>query len=147
MATVEELVAIEKSVKNQELAIEERGFGTVFRRYRDVFLNATSTPGEQQSAEVLLVKRALMSSSFIAASFQLEGQRALRDKAAQSCALMLSAIGHDPMELFKEHLRCEQAWLLTLKQEGIRPNRTGLIAVGAVVVLIVAVILALWLFR
>lgn len=113
--------AIEQSIRNAEEAIASRGFDDVFKRFRNAYMNSTGGIPIVQSEDVLLIKRGLMSSSFIAAYYHLQGNKANRDKAANSCAIMLSALDGDPTELFQEHIRCEQLWLLTFKREGIMP--------------------------
>lgn len=145
MATREDRAAIEKIVRDQEEAIESRGFKSLFARSRDAFVNSTENDHEEQSEVTLLVKRYLMSSSFIAAHYRLANDKANRDKAAQSCAILLSTLGHDPQQLLEDHIRCEDLRLLTFKKEGISQSSPIGCTVGGIIAVLGLAGLAYWL--
>ena len=57
--------------------------------------------------------------AFMSAWYHLQGDKAYRDKAAQSAALLTSAAGIDPDFAFKALLGYEKLWRTAFRQHGI----------------------------
>ena len=140
---IEEIAAL---VANQEDAIRERDarLWDVFVKYRDTYINSKGELDEQTEL-LILVKRYLMSSSLIAAYFYLKHDKTNRDKAAQSCVVILSLLGCNPTEMFYEHISCEKLWIMCLRREGLAPTRYRV--VGAILVFAIAIGIVYWWFR
>jgi hypothetical protein len=86
----------------------------------------------------LVLQRYLMIASLYAACFQQKGDKANRDKVAQSCTLFMTALKRDPIGMLEEFHRIEDYWTGLLRKEGLTPNK-GCGAVACVVLLAVAV--------
>ena len=132
---------IERIVDDQENAIRERhpDKWEKYMELRDAYVDSTGGRDVEQTQEQLPVKRYLMSSSYIAARFALEGNLGERDKAAQSCSILLSSFGHEPMAMMEKHIRCEQLWTRSFHQE--RPP-ASVIAMACLPLLVIGGILA-----
>lgn len=113
------------------IASHPRPTTEVYRKGRDAFItgqqNAVEEPWMREIGlrleEVALLRRYMVASSFISAWYHLRGDRTQRDKAAQSCAMLVAGIGEDPEQVMRRYLKYEQLWRKTMKAEGIAPSR------------------------
>jgi hypothetical protein len=118
----EEVASLERAVAEQEDAIRNQGQGLweVFKNYRDAYVNGTGGRDIAQTQEQLLIKRYLMSSSFIAVQYRVEHVDIGRNAGAQSCAALIAALGYDPLAVLKEHSRCEDLWIMSFCEDAPR---------------------------
>lgn len=139
--------AVEEAVADQEGAIRARGLWWVFVKYRDAYVTCTGDRDNEQPEDLLLAKRLLMSSSFIAAHFRLAGDMVNRDKTAETCIMLLWSLERDPVAMLAEHIRCEKLWQITFRREGMAPVGWRVAGWSAGLVLIAAAAgLAVWWF-
>ena len=74
-----------------------------------------------------LLQRYKLSSSFIAAWYDLNGDEPQRDQTAHSYTeLVAAAVGEEPVETLRTHIEYEQLWRRTMKREGVSPRRRHL---------------------
>ncbi len=142
---------IEVLANQQEAAISEYGdrYWQAYVKYRDAYLSGPEGGGDDQTEEDVLIKRYLMSSSVIAAHFHLLGEKEKRDKAAHSCAMLVSQFGYDPVRVLEQHVMNEQLWVQCMRHEGLTPQRgCGVIALlVAIVALGVSGVVFWWLLK
>ena len=127
MGKDEVLKSIRELFAQQEAAIQQHPDQLVAVYYgaRDGFLSQPGewTPGtDLERDEFLMVFRYLLSSSFIAAWYHLAGDKANRDKAAQSCAIVIAGLRLDPTKVFQKHMEFELNWRRIMEQEGVAPT-------------------------
>ncbi len=141
-----DLKEIKELIVFQEDAIRERGEQSwdIFVTHRDAFVGGTQRclgDDEQNlpSNAALIVARFLMTSSFIAAHFGLEGDKSNRDSAAQSCATIIWSLGCDPMRVMERHIHYEDLWKRCLIQHGLAPRASESGAGCAIIILFVIV--------
>ena len=79
-----------------------------------------ATPTVEDAA---LLRRFIISASFISAWYHLQGDRARRDKAAHSCATIVGTFGEDAEQVMRRYLAYERHWRGVLKAEGLVPSR------------------------
>lgn len=105
--------------------------GDVYRKGRDAFLSGQQTATEEPwmraagltLSELALLRRYMLSCSFISAWYHVHGDKAQRDKAAHSCAILVSGFGEDPEEVMRRYIEYEKLWRQVMKAEGIAPPR------------------------
>ena len=120
-------------LESQEAAIASHPLPTaeVYQKGRDAFTtgqqNATEEPWMRaiglRLEELALLRRYMVASSFISAWYHLRGDRAQRDKAAHSCAMLVAGLGEDSEQVMRRYLNYEQLWRRVMKAEGIAPSR------------------------
>ena len=74
---------------------------SVFLKYRDVYVHSTGASDLDPSDEDVIVRRYLTIFSLYAACFQLKGDKANRDKVAQSCTLFMTSVRRDPIGMLE----------------------------------------------
>lgn len=145
METQALLRQVAELLESQEQAIQQHPPETAqaYRKGRDAFMAGQGTTAEEdwmRSAElsledVALLHRYMLSSSFMSAWYHLRGQRAQRDKAAHSCALVVTEFGLDAEGVMLRYIDYERLWRRVMKAEGLAPFRPS----PLVVLLVLAV--------
>ncbi len=103
----------------------------VYRKGRDAFVSGQHAAAEEpwmQVAnltleELMLLRGYMLCSSFISAWYHLHGDKAQRDKAANSCVLIVAGLVEDPEQVMRRYLDYERLWRQAMKAEGITPSR------------------------
>lgn len=80
--------------------------------------------------ELAMAHRYMAAMAFMSAWYAIHGNKAQRDKAAQSAALLVSGLGLDPEGAFTKVLEYERLWKQSLTSSGaVRGGCAGVIAV------------------
>lgn len=146
----EALSLIEKALADVERAIQHRPpqIAAVYQKGRDAFIDGQSTATDTEWSrsmsfsldELSLMHRFMFSSSFMSAWYHLAVDKARRDKAAQSCSLLIAGgLDLDPEQVMNRYIEYEQVWRQTMKSEHIAPRRFPIF--GIIIVLIVLAII------
>jgi hypothetical protein len=138
-------------LESQEEAIRHHPPATaeVYRKGRDAFVSGQHAAAEEpwmRSADLTLedltlLRNYMLSSSFISAWYHLHGDKAQRDKAANSCALIVAGLGENPEQVMRRYLHYERLWRRVMKAEGITPSRWR---TPSALALVYPVAIALW---
>jgi len=72
--------------------------------------------------ELSLMHRYMLSSSFISAWYHLKGEKANRDKAANSCSFLVASLGPEPELVMQKYIEYEQLWRKTMNDVGVAPR-------------------------
>ncbi|MGQ0816357.1 MAG: hypothetical protein ACT4O1_18160 [Gemmatimonadota bacterium] len=115
----------------QAIASHPPATAEVYRKARDAFLTGQETAVEEpwmraaglNLDDLTLLRQYMLASSFISAWYHLHGDMTQRDKAANSCALLVAGFGEDPEQVMRRYIGYEQLWRRTLRVEGIAPSR------------------------
>lgn len=94
--------------------------------------------------DLSLMHRYMLSSSFISAWYHLARQKDQRDKAANSCSLLVAGLGLDPEDVMHRYIQYEQLWRRTMKHEGIAPRRFSTVVVAIFAVVAFVILALLW---
>lgn len=150
MTKEEVLQQINELIDLQEKAIQDHPPETssVYLKGRDAFITGQSTADETDWSrsmslsldELSLMHRYMLSSSFISAWYHLSGEKAQRDKAAQSCSTLIAGLGPKPEDVMRRYIEYEQLWRRTMKSEGVAPRRISIFWI-IVIAVILSVIL------
>lgn len=116
-------------IESQESAISQHPPATVrvYQKGRDAFVEGQGSSVQQDwmgtagliLADIALVQRYMLSSSFISSWYHLKGQQEQRDKAAHSCATLVSGLGLDGDGVLLRHIEYERLWRRAMKAEGV----------------------------
>jgi len=124
---------------------------TIYFTGRDAFLSATKNdkPVLPENAsfsvdDLLLFHRYMLSSSFISAWYHLRGEKEKRDKAAHSCATLISSYGVDATETMKKYIKYEQLWRRQIRSAQVLPVKAPLFKIILGVVVLIALMLFLF---
>ncbi len=157
IAKAEILEHIAELVDSQEDAIQAHPVevAAVYLKGRDAFLEGhrrnaqAGAPGDQAigADELLLAHRYMLSSSFISAWYHLRGDKANRDKAAQSCSMIIGSLGIDPLGVMAKHIQYEKSWRWSMKHEGVAPRGALAPRLAILFVLVIAAALLLFMMR
>ncbi len=153
MDRAQTLHEIAEILELQEQAIKKHPArtGETYRNGRDALIVPSQTtaiaaswagsPTELSTDEVELLLRYILSSSFISASYHLQGDKSRRDQAAHSCCTLIGSLGPDSELIFHQYLEFEKLWHAAMARDGIAPGRlrrlVGPIIVGLFILLIV----------
>jgi len=144
MREITEIVAMqERAIQNHP-----RKLVAVYENMQDVIKSGQHKSWESGSGkavplndyEISQIQTYITSSSFISAWYHLAGEKQNRDKAAHSCATLISSLGPAPDETLRKYIETELLWRGILKKEGVSPNKLGMVAI-ILIVFIVGVIL------
>jgi len=127
----EVLREISELIAMQESAIQRhpRKLVVVYENLRNVIKSGQHTSWESETGETLplneqeisQIQHYITCSSFISAWYHLAGEKPNRDKAAHSCATVISSLGPDSEEVMRKHIESEQLWRRVMKKEGVAP--------------------------
>lgn len=144
------LQKIAELVELQEKAIQDHPPETslVYRKGRDAFVTGQSTAEETKWSrsmslsldELSLMHRYILSSSFVSAWYHLSGDKAQRDKAAQSCSILIAGLGPQPGDVMRRYIEYEQLWRRTMKSEGITPRRFTVLWIFIIVIVLLFIL-------
>lgn len=143
----EKLGQISELIDLQEKAIHNHPPATysVYCKGRDAFIQGQETAAETEWSramslsldELSFIHRYMLSSSFISAWYHLRGDKANRDKAAQSCSLLIGSLTSNPEQVMLRYIKYEQLWRQTIKKEGIAPRRVPVLAITLAMIVLV----------
>jgi uncharacterized coiled-coil protein SlyX len=149
----EVLREISELIAMQESAIQRhpRKLGAVYENVRDVIKSGQHTIWESETGETLplndheisQIQHYLTCSSFISAWYHLAGEKENRDKAAHSCATLISSLGPDPEEVMRKYIESEQLWRRAMKKEGVAPRKIGIFTIILIVLIIGAILMVI----
>jgi len=144
---------ITEIIAMQESAIQkhEKKLVSVYENTEDVIRSGQHTSWDSESGETLplgdhevsQIQKYITSSSFISAWYHLAGEKQNRDKAAHSCATLISALGPDSDEVMRKYIETEQLWRRVMKKGGVSPGRSGLVAIILLALVVAGVLVAL----
>jgi len=145
----EALREITEIVAMQEAAIQKHNAKliTAFENTRDVIESGQHSTWDGENgeplplsdAEISQIQKYITRSSFISAWYHLAGEKQNRDKAAHSCATLISALGPNPEEVMRKYIETEQLWRRVIKQSGASPRKISLVAVILLILIVGAV--------
>jgi hypothetical protein len=152
MEKQETLQLISELCSETENAIREHPAGTldVYTKGHETFARGLQEMKEHSWSsdlfeilnedEIALVCRYMFASSFIAAYHGLWGNKASRDKAAQSFSTLIWGLGPDPLQTMEAHIAHEQFWTALMKKEGLAQGR-GCSSAAAQLMVIAAILI------
>jgi hypothetical protein len=153
----ETLQHIHELINMQERAIFNHPAKTsnVYQKGRDAFIDGqrTVTETEWMQAmslslnELFVIYRYMMTSSFISAWYHLCGDKTNRDKAAHSCATLISSLGMDPIKVMSRYIEFEQLWRMYLKEEGVVPLRLRFMVIIIAIIVLAGIIMKILLLK
>lgn len=142
---------IDELIATQESAIDSHPpkLVSTYKRMRDILIAGQhvsweSTPDNMVSltdSEVSRINHYITCSSFISAWYHLAGETHNRDKAAHSCAVLVSSLGPDDTEVLRKYMETERLWRSVMKKSGVAPKRVGAIAILVLVLVVVAIVI------
>lgn len=148
MREISEIVAM------QERAIQQhpRKLVAVYENMQDVIKSGQHTSWESESGkavplndyEITQIQKYITSSSFISAWYHLAGEKQNRDKAAHSCATLISSLGPAPEETMRKYIEAERLWRGILEKEGVSPNKLGMIAIILIVLIVIVILVSIF---
>ena len=149
----EALREISEIIAMQESAIlkHKKKLVSVYENTREVLQSGHHTSWDSESGESLplsdheitQIQKYITSSSFISAWYHLAGEKQNRDKAAHSCATLISALGPNPEEVMRKYIETEQLWRRVMKKEGASPSKIGVITIILIVLIVGAILMVL----
>jgi len=139
----------EKSIHHHPSNVVE-----VYIKARDNFIEGQRSTKEKDlfnkmpftQEEFFLIQRYVLSSSFISTWYHLAGEKTNRDKAAHSCASLVSNFGIDPELVMIKYIEYERLWRETFKNEGISP-RSKILYWFFIIIIIIFIILCWFLIK
>ncbi len=118
--TGEEIKAeIVELIELQEMAInnQPKKLLLAFKNNRDAIIEGIPANWELKEGEssldydvIQMIKIYMTTSSFISAWYHLKGEKENRDKAAHSCASLISALGVPPEVVMRKYIEAEKSW-------------------------------------
>lgn len=151
MDKAEMLAQFAELIEQQEDAIHQHPpkVSTVYIKGRDAFGKGQSTAQETEWSKTMsltledlsLMHRYMLSSSFISAWYHLAGDMPNRDKAAQSCSLIVASLGPDPGDVMRKYIEYERWWRRAMKHEGLAPRRFGTLGLAIILAIIGATLI------
>lgn len=127
----ETLSEIKDITRDQEGSIESHGedVAGVFKGRKHVIDEAViewkldkKQLVEPSENELSLLRAYLCASSFISAWYHLAGLKSQRNKAANSCVLLISSLGFNDDSVLFSYINAERAWRRELKSSGVAPG-------------------------
>lgn len=150
----EALREISEIIAMQESAIQRHPtkLVSVYENMQDVIRSGQHTSWESETGktvalnnyEISQLQKYITSSSFISAWYHLAGEKQNRDKAAHSCATLISLLGPDTEEVMRKYIETEQLWRRIMKKEGASPNRLGMAAIILIVLIVGAILVSIF---
>ena len=147
----EALREITEIIARQETAIQNHNKKSVsvYENTREVLKSGQHTSWESENGEslplsdheVTRIQKYITSSTFISVWYHLAGEKQNRDKAAHSCATLISALGPNPDEVMRKYIETEQLWRRVIKKAGASPSKSGLVAIILIALVIGALIM------
>ncbi|MBL7046710.1 MAG: hypothetical protein ISR95_03660 [Candidatus Marinimicrobia bacterium] len=148
MNEIEELIVLcEKAIDNHPAEDID-----IYRKGRDAFIEGQLSVKESDRPtanpltmdETSLIQRYMLASSFISAWYHLAGDKANRDKAANSCATLVSGAGPGSEIVLRKYIEYEQTWRKTMKREGVTPSSGG--SFGPLFIVTISISVLYWIF-
>lgn len=149
----EALREISEIITMQERAIQKhpKKLVSVYENTRDVIKSGQHTSWDTENGETLplhdneisQIQKYITSSSFISAWYHLAGEKQNRDKAAHSCATLISALGPNPEEVMRKYIETEQLWRRVMKKEGVSPSKIGVVAIILIALIVGAILVVM----
>jgi len=149
----EALREITEIIAMQDSAIHKhkKKLVSVYENAEDIIRSGQHTSWDSESGETLplsdhevsQIQKYITRSSFISAWYHLTGEKQNRDKAAHSCATLISALGPDPEEVMRKYIETEQLWCRTMKKEGASPGKAGLFAIILFAIVVAGVLVVM----
>lgn len=149
----EALREISEIIAMQESAIQKHNkkLVSVYENTREVLQRGRHTSWDSENGEplplsdheIMQIQKYITSSSFISAWYHLAGEKQNRDKAAHSCAILISALGPNPEEVMRKYIETEQLWRRVMKKEGVSPRKFGVLAIILIVLIVAAILMVI----
>jgi len=149
----EALREIKEIIAMQEAAIQKHNDKLVsaYENTREVIRSGQHSSWDGDNGESLTlsdneiaqIQKYITSSSFISAWYHLAGEKQNRDKAAHSCATLISSLGPNPEEVMRKYIETEQLWRRVIKQSGASPRKISLVAVILLLLIVGAIALVI----
>jgi hypothetical protein len=144
---ISEIIAMQESVIQQH----NKKLVSVYENTREVLQSGQHTSWDSESCEPLLlsdheitqIQKYITSSSFISAWYHLAGEKQNRDKAAHSCASLISALGPNPEDVMLKYIETEQLWRRVMKKEGVSPKKFGVLAIIFIALIVSAILMVI----
>ena len=144
---ITEIIAMQKNAIQKH----KKKLVSVYENTEGVIRSGQHTSWDSESYETLhlsdhevsQIQKYITSSSFISAWYHLAGEKQNRDKAAHSCATLISALGPDPEEVMRKYIETEQLWRRVMKKEGVSPSKAGLVAIILFAIVAVGVLVVM----
>jgi hypothetical protein len=147
------LKEISELIAMQESAIQRhpRRLVAVYENMQNVIKSGQHTSWESETGETLplndyeisQIQNYITTSSFISAWYHLAGKKQNRDKAAHSCAILISSLGPSPEEVMRKYIESEQLWRRVMKKERVAPKRISVLTIILVALIVGAILVAI----
>lgn len=153
----EALREITEIIAMQETAIQnhDNKLVSAYENTREVVKNGQHTSWDAENGELLplsdneiaQINKFITSSSFISAWYHLAGEKKNRDKAAHTCATLISVLGPHPEEVMRKYIETEQLWRRVIKKSGASPKKIGLVAIIFIVLIIGTILMVVFAYN
>lgn len=147
------LKEISELIAMQESAIQRhpRRLVAVYENMQNVIKSGQHRSWESETGETLplndyeisQIQNYITTSSFISAWYHLAGKKQNRDKAAHSCAILISSLGPSPEEVMRKYIESEQLWRRVMKKERVAPKRISVLTIILVALIVGAILVAI----
>jgi len=145
---ISELITMQESAIQRHprklVAVYENVRNLIKSGQHTILVSETGETLPLNNHEISQIQHYITCSSFISAWYHLAGEKENRDKAAHSCAKLISSLGPDPEEVMRKYIESEQLWRRVMKKERAAPRRIGIFTIILIALIIGAILMVLF---